>query len=124
MGTAKRSDFRSGLEYRVACQLEDLGVAYEYEQLKVKYQRRESTYTPDFELPNGIIIEAKGRFKSEDRSKHLRIKEQHPELDIRFVFSNSSNKLNKNSNTTYAGWCDKHGFKWSDKVIPKEWLNE
>jgi len=101
-----------------------LGVAYEYEQLKVKYQRRESTYTPDFELPNGIIIEAKGRFKSEDRSKHLRIKEQHPELDIRFVFSNSSNKLNKNSNTTYAGWCDKHGFKWSDKVIPKEWLNE
>jgi len=124
MGTAKRSDFRSGLEYRVACQLENLGVAYEYEQLKVKYQRRESTYTPDFELPNGIIIEAKGRFKSEDRSKHLRIKEQHPELDIRFVFSNSSNKLNKNSNTTYAGWCDKHGFKWSDKVIPVEWLNE
>jgi len=124
MGTAKRSDFRSGLEYRVACQLEDLGVAYEYEQLKVKYQRRESTYTPDFELPNGIIIEAKGRFKSEDRSKHLRIKEQHPELDIRFVFSNSSNKLNKNSNTTYAGWCEKHGFKWSDKVIPVEWLNE
>ena len=120
----KRSDFRSGLEYRVACQLENLGVAYEYEQLKVKYQRRESTYTPDFELPNGIIIEAKGRFKSEDRSKHLRIKEQHPELDIRFVFSNSSNKLNKNSNTTYAGWCDKHGFKWSDKVIPVEWLNE
>jgi len=124
MGTAKRSDFRSGLEYRVACQLEDLGVAYEYEQLKVKYQRRESTYTPDFELPNGIIIEAKGRFKSEDRSKHLRIKEQHPELDIRFVFSNSSNKLNKNSNTTYAGWCEKHGFKWADKVIPVEWLNE
>ena len=124
MGTAKRSDFRSGLEYRVACQLEDLGVAYEYEQLKVKYQRRESTYTPDFELPNGIIIKAKGRFKSEDRSKHLRIKEQHPELDIRFVFSNSSNKLNKNSNTTYAGWCEKHGFKWSDKVIPVEWLNE
>src|SRR6056297_1186393 len=124
MGTAKRSDFRSGLEYRVACQLENLGVAYEYEQLKVKYQRRESTYTPDFELPNGIIIEAKGRFTSSDRSKHLRIKEQHPKLDIRFVFSNSNNKLNKNSSTTYAGWCEKHGFKWSDKVIPVEWLNE
>ncbi len=124
MGTAKRSDFRSGLEYRVACQLEDLGVAYEYEKLRVKYQRRESTYTPDFELPNGIIIEAKGRFTSSDRSKHLRIKEQYPELDIRFVFSNSNNKLNKNSNTTYAGWCDKNGFKWADKVIPQDWINE
>jgi len=124
MGTPKRCDFRSGLEYKVACQLDDLGVAYEYENLRVKYQRRESTYTPDFELPNGIIIEAKGRFTSSDRSKHLRIKEQHPELDIRFVFSNSNNKLNKNSNTTYAGWCEKHGFRYSDKTIPKEWVDE
>jgi len=124
MGTPKRCDFRSGLEYKVACQLDDLGVAYEYENLRVKYQRKESTYTPDFELPNGIIIEAKGRFTSSDRSKHLRIKEQHPELDVRFVFSNSSNKLNKNSNTTYAGWCEKHGFLWSDKIIPKDWLKE
>ena len=124
MGTPKRCDFRSGLEYKVACQLDDLGIAYGYEKLRVKYQRKESTYTPDFELPNGIIIEAKGRFTSSDRSKHLRIKEQHPELDIRFVFSNSSNKLNKNSNTTYAGWCEKHGFRYSDKVIPKEWINE
>jgi len=120
----KRSDFRSGLEYKVACQLDDLGVAYEYENLRVKYQRRESTYTPDFELPNGIIIEAKGRFTSSDRSKHLRIKEQHPELDIRFVFSNSNNKLNKNSNTTYAGWCERYGFRYSDKTIPKEWIDE
>jgi len=120
----KRSDFRSGLEYKVACQLDDLGVAYEYENLRVKYQRRESTYTPDFELPNGIIIEAKGRFTSSDRSKHLRIKEQHPELDIRFVFSNSNNKLNKNSSTTYAGWCERYGFRYSDKTIPKEWIDE
>jgi len=120
----KRSDFRSGLEYKVACQLDDLGVAYEYENLRVKYQRRESTYTPDFELPNGIIIEAKGRFTSSDRSKHLRIKEQHPELDIRFVYSNSNNMHNKNSSTTYAGWCERYGFRYSDKTIPKEWIDE
>ena len=120
----KRSDFRSGLEYEVAKWLEDNGVAYEYENLRVKYQRHESTYTPDFELPNGIIIEAKGRFTSSDRAKHLLIKEQHPELDIRFVFSNSKNRLNKKSKTTYADWCDRHGFLWSDKVIPKSWLEE
>jgi len=120
----KRSDFRSGLEYKVACQLDDSGVAYEYENLRVKYQRKESTYTPDFELPNGIIIEVKGRFTSSDRSKHLRIKEQHPELDIRFVFSNSNNKLSKKSNTSYADWCKRHGFRYSDKTIPKSWLEE
>jgi hypothetical protein len=120
----KRSDFRSGLEYEVAKQLEDEGIAYEYEQTKVKYQRKPSTYLIDFELPNGIIIETKGRFTSSDRAKHLLIKQQHPELDIRFVFSNSRNKLNKKSKTTYADWCDKHGFQWADKKIPKDWINE
>lgn len=120
----KRSDFRSGLEYRVAKQLEDKGITYEYEQTRIQYQRKPSKYLVDFELPNGILVETKGHFKAVDRTKHLLIKEQHPELDIRFVFSNSSNKLNKKSNTTYAEWCDKHGFKWADKVIPEEWLLE
>jgi len=120
---AKREHFRSGLEYRIACHLEREGVTYEYETFKVKYQRKESTYTPDFILPNGIIIEGKGKFDSADRSKHLLIKEQHPELDIRFVFSNSNSKLYKGSNSTYANWCVKHGFKYSDKLVPKDWLD-
>jgi hypothetical protein len=120
----KRSDFRSGLEYEVAKQLEDGGFTFEYEKTKVKYQRKPSTYLIDFELHNGIIIETKGRFTSSDRSKHLLIKQQHPELDIRFVFSNSRNKLNKKSKTTYADWCDKHGFLWANKKIPERWLKE
>lgn len=120
----KRGDFRSGLEYKVAKQLQDLGVAYEYEQTKVTYQRKPSKYLVDFELPNGIMVETKGRFTSSDRAKHLLIKEQHPELDIRFVFSNANNKLNKASKTTYGQWCDRHGFKWSEKEIPEEWLDE
>ena len=122
--SCKREDFRSGLEFKIAKQLEEQGYTYEYEKLKVKYQRKVSTYTPDFELHNGIIIEGKGKFVGSDRSKHLLIKEQHPELDIRFVFSNSKSKLYKGSKQTYGGWCDRHGFKYSDKVIPKEWLDE
>ena len=122
--TCKRSDFRSGLEYRVAKELEDNGFTYEYEKIRIKYQRKPSTYTPDFELHNGIIIEGKGRFISSDRAKHLLIKEQRPELDIRFVFSNSSSKLYKGSKSTYASWCEKHGFLYADKLIPKDWLNE
>ena len=122
--SCKREDFRSGLEYKIAKQLEEQGYTYEYEELRIKYQRKPSVYTPDFELHNGIIIEGKGKFVGSDRSKHLLIKEQHPELDIRFVFSNSKSKLYKGSKQTYGGWCDRHGFKYSDKVIPKGWLDE
>lgn len=45
-------------------------------------------------------------------------------MDIRFVFQNPKNKLYKRSKTTYADWCDKHGFKWATKVIPSSWFKE
>jgi len=125
---AKASDllhgFRSGLEDKVSQQLLDEGVPVKYEEMYIEYIRPQSShkYTPDFELPNGIIIETKGRFMVADRKKHLLIKEQHPELDIRFVFSNSKAKLNKGSKTTYALWCTKHGFEFADRLIPRAWL--
>ena len=57
-------------------------------------------------------------------NKHLLIKEQHPQLDIRFVFVRADNKLSPKSKTTYGGWCEKNGFIYSEKFIPKEWFNE
>lgn len=54
--------------------------------------------------------------------KHLHIKAEHPDLDIRFVFSNSKQRISKTSKTTYADWCLKHGFQYADKEVPKEWL--
>lgn len=121
-----REGFRSGLEEKVADQLRALGVEVKFEQRKVKYTKpaRAATYTPDFELPNGIIIETKGRFVTADRQKHILIKDQHPELDIRFVFSSSKAKISKTSATTYADWCRKHGFQFADKSIPLEWIKE
>lgn len=114
--------FRSKFEKKFAEYLDDKGVAYEYEQTTIPYQRQESKYKPDFELPNGVIIEVKGRFVSADRSKHLLVKEQHPEYDIRFLFMNAHQKLYKGSKTTYAEWCDKHGLLWAHKQIPDSWL--
>lgn len=116
--------FRSGLEDKVSTQLIEEGVPVKYEEMKISYFKPESThkYTPDFELPNGIIIETKGRFMLADRKKHLLIQQQHPELDIRFVFSNSQSKLSKGSKTTYAYWCTKHGFEFADRLIPRAWL--
>jgi len=115
----------SGLEDSTADYLTNLGVDYTYEERKIKWDdSRIRTYTPDFVLPNGIIIETKGWFKPVDRVKHLRIKEQYPLLDIRFVFSNSNARLNRSSKTTYGLWCDRYGFKYSDVIIPTEWIKE
>jgi len=122
---AIKHGYRSGLEERVSKELEEAGVKYEYETQKIKYRVEEDrTYTPDFILPNGIIVETKGIFDNEDRRKHLAVREQHPELDIRLVFSNARAKLYKGSKTTYAMWCEKNNFLYSHRVIPPDWLEE
>lgn len=127
MGTPRgvKYGYRSGLEERVSKQLKESGIKFEYETLKIEYRIEETRkYTPDFTLPNGIIVETKGRFVAKDRKKHLLIKQQKPELDIRFVFSNSNAKINKGSKTSYADWCQRYGFKWADKWVPEDWINE
>ena len=124
---APTSKFRSGLEERIAKQLEDLGVSYDYETLTIHYKKPEERgrYTPDFQLPNGIIIEGKGQFVTSDRKKHKLIKAEFGnKYDIRFVFSNPKARIGKKSKTTYADWCNKFGFKYAAKDIPQEWIDE
>ena len=117
--------YRSGLEKRTAQYLRKHKVKFEYETLKVKWQDlRIRTYTPDFVLPNGIIIETKGRFIPSDRVKQLMVKEQNPELDIRFVFTNPKARLSKLSKSTDGDWCDKHGFQYAKETIPLSWIKE
>jgi hypothetical protein len=94
---AIKAGYRSGLEETISLQLTSLKVPVLYETQKIKYEVNEiRSYTPDFILPNGIIIESKGRFVAADR----------------------------NSKTTYGDWCDKHGFLYADKLIPEEWIKE
>jgi hypothetical protein len=116
--------YRSGLEVDIDKILKDNGIDGEYEQHKISYTKpaTQHKYTPDFRLPNGIFIETKGRFVLADQQKHILIKAQSPELDIRFVFQNSKNKIRKGSKTTYADWCIKYGFLYADKDIPADWL--
>jgi hypothetical protein len=120
-----KAGYRSGLEETLAAQLKAAGVPDVYETRVIEYvDPRVHKYTPDFPLPNGIIVESKGRFLGSDRSKHLLIKKQHPTLDIRFVFNSPNARLSKASATTYAQWCEKHGYKYAAKRIPDEWLKE
>jgi hypothetical protein len=121
---ALKAGFRSGLEQDNVNHLEDLKADYTYEAKRFPYTPKVRHYTPDVILGNGIIVEIKGYFSTEDRSKHKLIKAQYPEMDLRFVFNNPGNYIRKGSKTTYSDWCDQYGFKWAQGLIPKEWINE
>ena len=125
----KKKAYRSKLEATFAYKLEEGCIGFSYEPYSIPYSVvEERKYYPDFIiLANGIVIETKGYFKPADRKKHLRLKEQYPDLDIRFVFGNKRTKINKNSKTTYEDWCNNHGFKCCDgndtKTI-RDWAHE
>jgi hypothetical protein len=123
---AIKHGYRSGFEHKVSGELTEAKVKFEYEVTVIPYIKPETnhTYTIDFTLPNGILVETKGRWVLEDRKKHLLIQKQHPELDIRLVFQNSKGKIRKGSKTTYADFCTKHNIVWADKSIPTSWYTE
>ena len=132
------SVYRSGLEEKTAKSLEEMGVPFTFETLKIPYIIPASNhkYTPDFIITTKsgktLIIETKGIWTYQDRLKHLLIREQHPELDIRFVFDRSKSKISKVSVTTYADICNGMGrgkfkgttWQYADKRIPEEWIEE
>ena len=124
---ARKYGYKSGLEKTVADQIKKRGLHVKYEdpssRISFTQPAIDRTYTPDFILPNGIVVETKGRFTLDDRKKHLWIQKQ-TDHDIRFVFSNSKAKIRKGSKTSYADWCTKHGFLYADKLIPEDWFNE
>ena len=136
-------EYRSGLEREVAAKLTQAGVPFDYEGQWIKYTvpAREAKYLPDFTIPGtNIILEPKGRFGGavpggkfrvstkdaavKERQKFCLIKEQHPELDIRFIFSRASTPIYKGSPTSYGKWAEDHNFLWCEKAVPDEWLRE
>lgn len=132
---------RSKFEDRLADELDEKGVKYEYEQYSYLYEEplrknlakcsqcgskslvREGWYTPDWFLANGVIVESKGRFTAADRRKMVAVKTAHPDLDIKMLFMRD-NKIHKNSKTTYTMWCEAMGFDYSVGEWKEEWLHE
>jgi hypothetical protein len=121
-----KSAYRSGLEVAVGKQCRVAKVKVEYEVYKIPFIQpmKNRHYTPDFILPNGIVIETKGQFISGDRQKHLWVRDQYPLMELRFVFSNSRAKIYKGAKTSCGQWATKYGFKYADKLIPRSWLTE
>lgn len=119
--------YRSGLEMANAEWLEEQGVSFEYEAYPLFYTvpARKARYTVDFVLlDNGIMVETKGRFTTDDRKKHKLIKAEYPDLDLRIVFANPNAKIGKKSKTTYAMWCERESIMYAAKLIPLEWIKE
>ena len=120
---------RSKLEQRFEQILLDNQIEYEYEVTRIPYIVPESkhNYTVDWTCLNGLLIETKGYLSDhQERHKYVLLKEQHPTLDLRFVFDNP-NKLCGGTKYTHAKWADKYGFKWcsiKDVDQIKLWVNE
>ena len=114
--------FKSGLEEKVSDLLCELGVDYEYESVSFAYTIQH-LYTPDFVLPNGVVLETKGYWRPEDRRKVRQVIEENPDIDLRMVFQDPYKKISKKSKTTYAKWCSRYGIKWcAFHAIPIDWL--
>ena len=119
--------YRSGLEKRIAELLSSKNIPVQYEPYKVVYTlpERQASYLPDFILPNGNILEAKGYFPVDDRSKMLNIIRSRPDLVIKMAFQDANKKIHKTSKTTYGEWCSHHGIPWCfANQIPDHWLKE
>lgn len=117
---------RSGFERKGIAFLRSKGIDFKYESRRLPYTvpAKNKHYVPDFELPNGILVEFKGKFDRETREKMLLAIAQNPKEDIRILFMRN-NKLSKQYKTRYGDFCDKHKIKWAandEGIIPEEWL--
>ena len=122
MAGRRRAKLRSSMEDRIVPPLLKQGA--EYEPIRLVYAAKPRAYKPDVVLPNGIVIEIKGWFRSADRAKMALVKQQYPNLDLRMVLASPFQRLNKTSATTQAMWCRQHGIPFADTSVPKAWLME
>lgn len=119
-----RGKLKSGLEERTLKYLKRHSTEVKYETLTLPYTLRKN-YVADFvcltKSGKTVIIETKGWFRADDRTKMRAVKKDNPHIDIRLVFD-KDNKLGKGSTMTYSQWSDKYGFPYSIGNPPKEWF--
>lgn len=123
----KPEDFNGGFEplvYKGLCHYKGtykFRIGYETEEIPYII---ECHYTPDFilEFKDGrkIYIEAKGYFRTEQRSKMIHVKRCHPDKDIRMLFM--KDERIRGTKSRYSDWCKRHGFPFAIGEIPEEWF--
>ena len=106
---------RSLLEHKFESILKEHDVLYDYEITKVPYTipQSEHKYIVDWTLVNGLLLETKGYLADyQERMKYQLIKEQHPGLDLRFIFQDPNKLCGGTKTLKHSQWADKYGFKW------------
>lgn len=121
--TTGNPSFRSNFEESIYVSAKRSRKSLEHEPFYIPYIIK-GAYLPDFVLPNGIIVEAKGYLDAAACRKMKAVKASNPNLDIRFVFQNANGKRNKRSKERFWEWAEKHGFPWSEGTIPIAWWKE
>ena len=124
--------FASAAEIKCAKDMQERGILWEYEPMKLKWTPPDKNYAVDFGVTRAdgsvIYIEYKGYLRSEDKVKMIVIKRQHPSIDIRIVFTHpekpveGATKRKDGSKLSNAEWATKNGYLYAEKVIPDEWL--
>ena len=120
---------RSKLEYKFEDILKEYKIEYGYEITKIPYTIPESkhNYVVDWTLLNGLLVETKGWLEDhKERQKYILLKQQHPDLDLRFVFANPQ-KLCGGTKMMHSQWAEKNGFRWcsiNDTEQILSWIKE
>lgn len=132
------TEVKSNLEKTIGNKLIKRGIGFEYEKESYKWSEYipraycddcgsnsdcyvDRSYTPDYFLESGTIIEVKGKFTAKDRKIAAAMKEQHPNLKIAMLFS-KDNYLTKQHGKRYSDWCNSKGIEWSLNELKEEWL--
>ena len=129
--------YRSKFERSIGTNLTKRGIKFLFEPFKMVYYlkkrgavcldcgskncREKHHYTPDFVLPNGIVIEAKGHFTGPMRTKTREVIAANPDIELRMLFMRDQ-WISKKKKHKYSEWCDKNGIKYAFVKVPQEWV--
>lgn len=128
----KGQTMASQSEVRFAKGLDDRRIPWEYESDEIKWTQTARVYTPDFKITRKdrteFFVEYKGFLWTEDKQKMKAVKEQHPDIDIRFVFADAHKPVHgaktrkDGTKMSHAEWAEKTGYLWAHATIPASWL--
>jgi len=82
-----------------------------------KMRERLDARVPTYEGGNEYIMSIAGRFLTESRQIALLWKEAFPDRQLVIVYGLPRRTINKQSRTTYAGWCERHQIEWREAAI-------
>ena len=86
--------------------------------------KKTKVFVPRFVMSDGMIVESVSYLLKQDCRKYLLLREQYPNLDIRFIFESADKYVSGGDGLTLAEWAASNKFHWANKLFPLEWMIE